>query len=420
LTDTNICENLITYFISTSETETVGENMDMAGVSDSFLVALLLQDIVGNDPAILVKLLHESSPGTLGGHFVHLLLSDDKTKNINMNLSAVVVKLINNVLSSNDDENLTALAGSLVDSGILEVIQKWAGRASISETEHHEDGLIECGLMVLELALHLKDCSILEDVGLHSIIPVLVKLLMDNPSAKFASLLTRINKKALRRDDNDYIAEQFLEYPTFKEAVDKENETIRRQRSDGDVIFNRVRGLPQEVECSRKYHVSFGDTWATVAVQPDESFIHSAKKLYFEVEILHTKGEGRIGWISRNYEHGELLDGLVRGIGEDEESWAYQSKGINVENGVTTRRSWKKNDFIGVLADLANGKLRFSVNGNILKDAVIQADKDKIENGILPAVSANRMECQINLGSKPFKHSPPMDEYVPFKNSYEY
>merc|ERR1712157_596958 len=86
-------------------------------------------------------------------------------------------------------------------------------------------------------------------------------------------------------------------------------------------------------------------------------------------------------------------------------------------NNVTAVKSLKKNDFIGALVDIEKGTIQYTINGVPLNET-IQVNAELLSKGFLPAVSAHRMKCEVNLGSKPFKHSPPFRDYVAFRKAF--
>jgi len=384
-----------------------GELESLGDFSECIFIASVLGGIVASDPAVLTKLLQNPS-GSLGDVIVQILLANFKGDIRKTLLSRVTCDTIENVLSSNNETELRLLAEVLVyDHNFLEVLKKW----SVADEQDYQDFqeirlLADIEIMSLNLILRLSDTSVLSEVDLENVIlPQLIKTLMDNPSQKFAALIMRLNSRAFQNEDFDMILDRFLEYDIFKESIQAEKETIARQKDDGDVVFNRIRGLPQEASCSRKYEIIFGDTLTTAAVKSEKVLCHPLTKLYFEVEILHTKGELSIGWISSDFEEGVLAGELKYGIGDDTESWAWRSRG-DLGVNVILSRPWKANDVVGVLADTEKGCIRFSLNGRFDPGAVFEVEDTTVIQTLLPAISGKRAECQFNLGSTPFKFSP--------------
>nr|AHW99829.1 ryanodine receptor [Sogatella furcifera] len=97
----------------------------------------------------------------------------------------------------------------------------------------------------------------------------------------------------------------------------------------------------------------------------EKNYAVSTGKWYFEFEIL-TAGPMRVGWARSDSPPGSQL-------GNDEYSWAYD--GFNEEKvylgtGESFGRQWQVGDVVGVFLDLLDHTISFSLNGELLMDAL--------------------------------------------------
>ncbi|KAI5742923.1 hypothetical protein M8J77_012710 [Diaphorina citri] len=97
----------------------------------------------------------------------------------------------------------------------------------------------------------------------------------------------------------------------------------------------------------------------------EKNYAVSSGKWYFEFEIL-TAGPMRVGWARVDCAPGAQL-------GSDENSWAFD--GFNEEKVYSGSvesfgRQWQVNDVVGVFLDLMDRTISFSLNGELLMDAL--------------------------------------------------
>ncbi|KAK7790957.1 hypothetical protein R5R35_007854 [Gryllus longicercus] len=97
----------------------------------------------------------------------------------------------------------------------------------------------------------------------------------------------------------------------------------------------------------------------------EKTYAVSTGKWYFEFEIM-TAGPMRVGWARADYGPGSQL-------GSDDSSWAFD--GYNEEKvfagaADTFGRHWQVGDVVGAFLDLADRTISFSLNGELLMDAL--------------------------------------------------
>ncbi|KAL1124812.1 hypothetical protein AAG570_001433 [Ranatra chinensis] len=97
----------------------------------------------------------------------------------------------------------------------------------------------------------------------------------------------------------------------------------------------------------------------------EKTYSVSSGKWYFEFEIL-TAGPMRVGWARAEYNPGSLL-------GSDENSWAfdgYNEEKVYLSTVESFGRQWQVGDVVGVFLDLMDHTISFSLNGELLMDAL--------------------------------------------------
>ncbi|XP_045192494.2 RING finger and SPRY domain-containing protein 1-like [Mercenaria mercenaria] len=137
---------------------------------------------------------------------------------------------------------------------------------------------------------------------------------------------------------------------------------------------------------------------------------------YYEVTIV-TAGVMQIGWATKD---SSFLNHEGYGIGDDEFSIAYDGCRQRIWYGAHSQPHkhpcWKPGDILGLLLDVDNQTIIFSLNGNRLPpegDLFICA-----RSGFFAAASfMSYQQCEFNFGAKPFKH-PPVDYDFKCFNEY--
>lgn len=137
---------------------------------------------------------------------------------------------------------------------------------------------------------------------------------------------------------------------------------------------------------------------------------------YYEVTIV-TAGVMQIGWATKD---SSFLNHEGYGIGDDEFSMAYDGCRQRIWYGAHSKPHkhprWKPGDILGLLLDVDNQILIFSLNGDRLppeKDLFICA-----RSGFFAAASfMSYQQCEFNFGAKSFKY-PPSDYNYKCFNDY--
>ncbi|XP_060074545.1 RING finger and SPRY domain-containing protein 1-like [Ylistrum balloti] len=135
---------------------------------------------------------------------------------------------------------------------------------------------------------------------------------------------------------------------------------------------------------------------------------------YYEVTII-TDGVMQIGWATKD---SSFLNHEGYGIGDDEYSMAYdgcrQLIWYNADSKPHDHPCWKPGDTIGLLLNLEDKELIFSLNGVSLPPYRNLFDHAK--GGFFAAASfMSYQQCEFNFGAKkPYKY-PPLDD-VKFKS----
>lgn len=385
--------------------------------------ASTIKVIVADQASVLARLLR-AAPEEAAADFVRMITNPSAGE-----LSAWegLMEMLNNVLAASTPEDVEALAALLVKNGILEIVEVWDVDMNVDEEEEeegkadgwHSQAMTDAVLTVINLVLHLSNESVNEKIKNKKVTAKLAKLLMQKPNAKYARALTRINPE-VAMDHSQAFEALFSPFEAIQDAMDAERKVSERQASDDDIVVARVRGLPQEVSVDRRYNLRFGTTWTTVAVT--HIFELSHPKVYLEVEVVAVQegGVGRVGWIAKDFSTGVLSGDMENGIGSDELSWGYSSDGrvwLRGQPSGPTGTAWEEEDVIGLCVDMEAGIIQYSLNGTFLGKEAAVFDRESQIQGIRPAVSGKGIECVVNLGIKPFQHSPVAKDYVSFSNA---
>lgn len=97
----------------------------------------------------------------------------------------------------------------------------------------------------------------------------------------------------------------------------------------------------------------------------EKTYAVSSGKWYFEFEIL-TAGPMRVGWARADCAPGCM-------IGSDESTWAfdgYNEEKVYVGTAESFGKQWQVGDVVGVFLDLIDHTISFSLNGELLMDAL--------------------------------------------------
>ncbi|XP_073234022.1 RING finger and SPRY domain-containing protein 1-like [Porites lutea] len=134
------------------------------------------------------------------------------------------------------------------------------------------------------------------------------------------------------------------------------------------------------------------------------TFCVSSGVWYYEVTLL-TAGVMQIGWATKD---SKFLNHEGYGIGDDEYSYAYDGCRQLIWHGARStphhHKPWKPGDVLGLLIDLARGKVKFSLNGSEIERDFKEALSGA---GFFAAASFMSFQhCIFNFGAQPFKFPP--------------
>ncbi|RVE49456.1 hypothetical protein evm_005887 [Chilo suppressalis] len=175
-----------------------------------------------------------------------------------------------------------------------------------------------------------------------------------------------INNNQPKEDPEMHRSPHLVPYPKVDDAIKKANrdtasETVRTLLVYG-YNLDPPTGEQHEallLEASKQKQADFR------TYRAEKNYAVSSGKWYFEFEIL-TTGPMRVGWA-----HADMAPGMM--LGQDENSWAFD--GYNEEkvySGSTESfgKQWAVGDVVGVFLDLIDKTISFSLNGELLMDAL--------------------------------------------------
>ncbi|XP_072162212.1 ryanodine receptor isoform X2 [Bemisia tabaci] len=171
----------------------------------------------------------------------------------------------------------------------------------------------------------------------------------------------------LNEDPDMLRSPHLVPYPKVDDAIKKANrdtasETVRTLLVYG-YMLDPPTGDPNEAallaEANRLRQMAFR------TYRVEKNYAVSSGKWYFEFEVL-TTGPMRVGWARVDCSPGHQL-------GSDENSWAFD--GFNEEKvhcnaAETFGRQWQVGDIVGACLDLMDRTISFSLNGELLMDAL--------------------------------------------------
>ncbi|CAH2061836.1 unnamed protein product, partial [Iphiclides podalirius] len=170
----------------------------------------------------------------------------------------------------------------------------------------------------------------------------------------------------LNEDPDMHRSPHLVPYPKVDDAIKKANrdtasETVRTLLVYG-YNLDPPTGEQHEAllaEASKQKQADFR------TYRAEKNYAVSSGKWYFEFEIL-TAGPMRVGWA-----HADMAPGMM--LGQDENSWAFD--GYNEEKVFSSStesfgKQWAVGDVVGVFLDLIDKTISFSLNGELLMDAL--------------------------------------------------
>nr|XP_049707601.1 ryanodine receptor isoform X15 [Helicoverpa armigera] len=170
----------------------------------------------------------------------------------------------------------------------------------------------------------------------------------------------------LNEDSDMHRSPHLVPYPKVDDAIKKANrdtasETVRTLLVYG-YMLDPPTGEQHEallLEASKQKQADFR------TYRAEKNYAVSSGKWYFEFEIL-TAGPMRVGWA-----HADMAPGMM--LGQDENSWAfdgYNEEKVYSGNTESFGKQWAVGDVVGVFLDLIDKTISFSLNGELLMDAL--------------------------------------------------
>ncbi|XP_030749975.1 ryanodine receptor isoform X1 [Sitophilus oryzae] len=170
----------------------------------------------------------------------------------------------------------------------------------------------------------------------------------------------------LNEDPEMLRSPHLVPYSKVDDAIKKANrdtasETVRTLLVYGYII-DPPTGEQQETllaEASRLRQQAFR------TYRAEKNYAVSSGKWYFEFEIL-TAGPMRVGWAKADCAPGCML-------GSDENTWAfdgYNEEKVYSNSAESFGKQWQVGDVVGVFLDLIDHTISFSLNGELLMDAL--------------------------------------------------
>ena len=133
-------------------------------------------------------------------------------------------------------------------------------------------------------------------------------------------------------------------------------------------------------------------------------------KMYYEVTLLACGAAPRLGWVAPAF----AAPSSKVALGDDALGWG--ADGAHFVHEARKRdlgQRWIEGDVIGLAADLdASGEFLFARNGT-WSPSIGRRRPVQNRRGLFPAVGGDGLHCIINLGTKPFRYTPPDNTYVP-------
>ncbi|XP_075987919.1 ryanodine receptor isoform X7 [Anticarsia gemmatalis] len=170
----------------------------------------------------------------------------------------------------------------------------------------------------------------------------------------------------LNEDPDMHRSPHLVPYPKVDDAIKKANrdtasETVRTLLVYG-YNLDPPTGEQHEAllaEASKQKQADFR------TYRAEKNYAVSSGKWYFEFEIL-TAGPMRVGWA-----HADMPPGMM--LGQDENSWAfdgYNSQKVHGGSSDTFGQQLKVGDIVGCFLDVIDQTISFSLNGELLMDAL--------------------------------------------------
>ncbi|XP_037033206.1 ryanodine receptor isoform X4 [Bradysia coprophila] len=197
----------------------------------------------------------------------------------------------------------------------------------------------------------------------------------------------------LNEDSDNHRSPHLVPYAKVDEAIKKANrdtasETVRTLLVYG-YNLDPPTGEGNEALLAEALRLKFA---AFRTYRVERNYAVTSGKWYFEFEVL-TAGPMRVGWAKADCSPGAML-------GADETTWAFDGYNEEKVYGGSTEsfgKQWGPGDVVGVFLDLVDHTISFSLNGELLMDALggetTFADVTAEDVGFVPA-------CTLGVGQK--------------------
>ncbi|XP_055693636.1 ryanodine receptor [Lutzomyia longipalpis] len=197
----------------------------------------------------------------------------------------------------------------------------------------------------------------------------------------------------LNEDSENHRSPHLVPYAKVDEAIKKANrdtasETVRTLLVYG-YNLDPPTGEGNEALLAEAQRLKFA---AFRTYRVEKNYAVTSGKWYFEFEVL-TAGPMRVGWARADCNPGTML-------GNDDSTWAFDGYNEEKVSGGSTEsfgKQWVPGDVVGVFLDLVDHTISFSLNGELLMDALggetTFADVTSDGVGFVPA-------CTLGVGQK--------------------
>jgi len=204
----------------------------------------------------------------------------------------------------------------------------------------------------------------------------------------------------------------------LEKAKEVENQVYCEQEKAKKIVIRRHIGSIEDVKISVDHNVEF-DSFTTVAAP--SAVVPNGKKAWYEVTFKKGSGISQFGWATSEFKTFDDYKG--EGVGDCSNSYGFDGqRTCKWHNGDT---SWGKsfapenNRVLGIAADLENGQLLFSLDGDWNKPMGVAFEDIKKDIGLFPALTASNMEVFVNFGYTDFKYAPPDPSFEKMKDVVE-
>jgi len=323
----------------------------------------------------------------------------------NVEMYPAIVETFNG-LQVRDFES-SELASRLLDSGLLEAMQKWRAQLAEggSERERNKPEIeLGCFLFVPGMrAVSEAKYKISAAMSNESLSDLVAGLFNSEDCfeirASLGRLLATIDSQFLD-DTSELFRSTVAQSKSFDQLSSREMAYELEQLKYYPVAFNRVRGYPVPFHQEDIFRISV-ERWTTMAIKSHYPHTHvhlNHRRVYFEVELIDTfEADTVVGWVSDSFKSGVIRGFTSGGVNEDEDSW-----------GIKLGSQFQPKDVVGLAADLDSGTLTFTRNGRSL-DSVISLPASV--QAVFPAVTTSGLTAFFNFGSRSFRFSAPSRNY---------